>query len=644
MNLIMAMLYKLLLSIYLSILVISVSAEETTKILSKLSLEELMGIEVVVASKTTQKLSEAPSSVTVFTRRELLQMGITSIEELMNFVPGFQATREIVFNHGYMATGRGRSTSQASFNILFLLDGQRISNDISGGALTSNHFITLANVKQIEIIRGPGSALYGTGAFTGVVNIITATDVNDVFVGKGDLNSEEFYLNMSQHGDDWQASVFVRHFEDDGQQYAKIANMVDKNLNTKDPKDGDDVYLTYTWDDNFRVNIRHNKRQIEGFLINRTDENNAVYAFESQQNFIYFKYNLFNNTTNPLTLHASYLTTAELRTNIFQDTTLILSDLEESEWQFGLDQHYQFNDKHKLLAGMVWRNPTVDKARNNVSGKDERMISATGRNIIGIYLQDQYKVSDNIELTLGIRNDHYSNFGNTANPRAAMVYAINPKTRFKLMYGQAFRVPSFRQTSTIGFFVGNADIKPETVKTTEFAWLQEYSNTKTTLTLFHNEYKNKIDTVINSNNERFFTNTTDLDTNGLEFDIATTINNFNLRGTYTYLIDTEQEPRRIAKQTLSLITNYKLGVWNFNLNGFYHDEIEQDIRNNIIIHDGYWLWNNTIRYNFNKQLTLVSRINNLFDKEYYSSTKTQSFYEGIPNRGRTFFFGAEIVF
>ena len=633
--------HKLLLSIYLSLFAISINAEEITKTLSKLSLEELMGIEVIVASKTVQKLSEAPSSVTVFTRKELLQMGITSVEELMNFVPGFQATREIVFNHGHMVAGRGRSTPQASFNILFLIDGQRISNDISGGALTSNHFITLANIKQIEIIRGPGSALYGTGAFTGVVNIITVTDVNNVFVGKGDLNSEEIYLNMSQNGKNWQASVFARHFEDDGQQYEKIANTLDNNLNTHDPRYGNDLYLTYTWDDNLRFNIRHSKRKVEGFLINPTDEDNAISVFESQQNFIYFKYNLFNTTTNPLTLHGSYLTTAELQ----QDSNYEVSDLEESELQFGFDQHYKFNDKHQLLAGIVWRNPTVEKNSSNTNVQDELMISTIGHNIVGIYLQDQYHVNDNIEMTLGIRNDHYSDFGNTTNPRAAIVYVANPKTRFKLMYGQAFRIPSFRQSSNIGYFMGNPNIKPETVKTTEFAWLQEYSNTtNTTLTLFHSYFENKIDTVIDSNNDRFFTNTSNLNTNGLEFDISTIINNFNLRGTYTYLINTEQEPRRIAKQTLSLITNYKLGDWNFNLNGYYHDEIEQDIKNNIITHGDYWSWNNTIRYNFNKQLTLVSRINNLFDKEYYSSTKTQSFNQGIPNRGRTFMLGVEVEF
>ncbi len=62
------------------------------------------------------------------------------------------------------------------------------------------------------------------------------------------------------------------------------------------------------------------------------------------------------------------------------------------------------------------------------------------------------------------------------------------------------------------------------------------------------------------------------------------------------------------------------------------------------MHNGYWLWNNTVRYNLTNQLTLVSRINNLLDKEYYSSTKNQSFTKEIPNRGRTFLLGVEMEF
>ncbi|MCK5877887.1 MAG: TonB-dependent receptor [Candidatus Marithrix sp.] len=638
------MLKKIFLLIYLLVLTANVNATEVIKRLSKLSLEELMNVEVVVASKTVQKISEAPSSVTVFTRQELLETGITSLEELMNFVPGFQATREIVFSNGYMVAGRGRSTTQASFNILFLIDGQRISNDTSGGALNINQFITLANVKQVEIIRGPGSALYGTGAFNGVVNIITATDVNDVFVGKGNLNSKEFYINISREGDNWKASLFARHFEDNGELY-ETENIKLNPFITKDPMYGNDIYLTYDWDDRFRLNIRHTKRSLQGFITNRgIFDNSTINDSKPQQDFIYLEYKLLNTEINQLSLHGSYLTMEELNTNTLDDKYLILSDIKESEWQFGLDNHYHFNENHKLLAGIVWRKPNIDNATTTtITGKEEKILDNIERDIIGIYLQDQYFFNDKFELTFGVRNDHYSDFGNTINPRAALIYVFNPKTRFKFMYGQAFRSPSFRQISTINP-LGNPNLKPETVKTTEFAWLQEYSNGKTALTLFYSQFEDKIDTVIKPNQIRYFENIGGLDTAGIELEGSFQINNFSLRGAYTYFIKTEEEPRRIAEQTFSLIANYKYKKWNFNLNNYYHSDIEQDVQSRIINHNGYLLWNNTIRYNVNNQLTLVSRINNLFDKEYYSSTKITSFNKGILNRGRTFLLGMEMKF
>ena len=73
---------------------------EKTSDLLEMSLEELLDVEIVVASKTEETIFDAPSSVTVFTRQQLLRMGVNSVEELLNFVPGFIATREIVFGQG----------------------------------------------------------------------------------------------------------------------------------------------------------------------------------------------------------------------------------------------------------------------------------------------------------------------------------------------------------------------------------------------------------------------------------------------------------------------------------------------------------------------------------------------------------------
>ena len=79
-------------------------------------------------------------------------------------------------------------TGIPSYNILFLIDGQRLNSDLSGGTLFENRFLTTANIERIEVIRGPGSALYGS-AFSGVVNIITTRDTNDLYIAAGNLDS-----------------------------------------------------------------------------------------------------------------------------------------------------------------------------------------------------------------------------------------------------------------------------------------------------------------------------------------------------------------------------------------------------------------------------------------------------------------------
>ncbi len=100
--------------------------ETTTQKLLSMSIEELLEVTVTVASKTAESVSESPSSVTVFTRQELLSMGITTMEELLNLVPGFVATREVVLGQGSTVSARGQTTPQDSYNILFMVDGQPI--------------------------------------------------------------------------------------------------------------------------------------------------------------------------------------------------------------------------------------------------------------------------------------------------------------------------------------------------------------------------------------------------------------------------------------------------------------------------------------------------------------------------------------
>jgi len=138
----------------------------------ELSLDELMGVEISTASKVGTTSNDAPGIVTVVTRAEIRQMGATSLMDVIRTIPGFLAGAALQGGGHRNLMVRG-STSLYSEDVLILKDGMRLNDPITGGAMTYSPDFPIENIKQIEVIRGPGSALYGANAFLGVINIIT---------------------------------------------------------------------------------------------------------------------------------------------------------------------------------------------------------------------------------------------------------------------------------------------------------------------------------------------------------------------------------------------------------------------------------------------------------------------------------------
>ena len=650
--------------------------------LLSMSLEELLDVEIIVASKDEESVFDAPSSVTVFTRQEILAMGITTIDELLNFVPGFISTREIIFGQGNRVAARGQTTPQASYNILFMLDGQRLNNELGGGALSEyNHFLSLFNVERVEVIRGPGSALYGTSAFSGVVNIITTKNSNDAFVSFGNANSREAYFNVSESRDKWNIAISGHHFKDEGHTY--IDQLSKQGNTTKDPRKGQDAYVSLSYD-KLRVNLRHQQRETSYFYVGRWpgSQDNQT---DTEQNFVALNYELFDDGIWHLEFDASYAQMEHyMATEVFSEkliqnllpsvvttgdrAALTASIGKETEWQAGIQGNYKLNDKQTLFAGFSWRRPKVDSfydaSNYNLSELDNALVNLEGnvtyygdviqqnallsdnksRDVLGVYFQHKYKFNDKITTTLGIRGDHYSDVGNTVNPRLALVYSHTKNTKFKFMYGEAFRAPSMRQLYIED--LGVPTIQPEKIKTTELAWLQAYDGMQTKLTWFHSRAKDKIDTVLVDNNDRLFTNLEGtLITTGWELEASAKWDDLSLRTAYTYLPKTEEDPRRFPKQTFSIIANYQYNEWNFNLNTYYHGNTEHKISiKDTITLDSYWVTNAAIRYALSDKITLVSSVNNVLDEDYFSSSKATAFSLGVPNRGRSYALGVEVQF
>jgi len=648
--------YCILLSCIASPNLAYAEAPELTDLMD-LSLEELMSITVKVASRHEEQARLAPSSITIFQRKQILEMGIRSVEELLNFVPGFQSSRVTFLNQGYRVAARGLVTGQPSYSILFLMDGQRMNSDMSGGAMFDNRFITTANIDRVEVIRGPGSAMYGSGAFSGVVNIITTKDTNDAYVALGDYGSRELYANGSMHKGNWKTSGFARFYSDDGYHYgADLTTQIDPSTpSTQDPNTGLDGKATISWRDRVHLDIRHSSRDLNDFFNFNFVQNGITHA-ETEQNTLALQANVIQTSTWRLSTNVNYSEWKEEQVEEFS-SELGTYQYHSSELNLELEAHGYVN-RHRFQTGIDYRHANIDKYRF-VSFESDTIYPlgpTSDREIFSLYVQDKYSFSSTVHGTLGMRLDKTNGTGADFNPRTALVYAPTPKQSFKLMYGEAFRAPNRLQTDDL--YIGNPDTRSEKIRTLETAWLQNWTGSlhktielQSTLTLFVSKHNNRISLKPGDGPFGLSTaNETDtLTTSGLELEMSAGFGSFTqLRAAYTHLPQTEKNPQSFSTDTASLIASYNPSKWGADINAQFHSETQQVIgtRENPTLKtlDEYWLLNASLYKTFFNDTKLVARIYNLTNTRYYSPSMNRKMVTGVENRGRMFTLGIEITF
>jgi len=171
------------------------TGELTTNELFLLPFEALSNIKITSSTLHEETLHSAPSSVTVIKREEIKRLGLNRLTELMNYIPGYQTYKVDTSALSYSLSSRGHRLSPTGREVLILIDGHRVNDDFSGGTTFFNPYISLDNVEQVEFIRGPGSAIYGSNAFLGVVNIKTKGSNQLMLTG----GSTEAYRASLQH-------------------------------------------------------------------------------------------------------------------------------------------------------------------------------------------------------------------------------------------------------------------------------------------------------------------------------------------------------------------------------------------------------------------------------------------------------------
>lgn len=440
------------------------------------------------ASKYEQKASEAPSMVTVVTAEEIKLYGYRNLADILRSV----GSAFVSFDRNYVYPGvRGFSRpGDYSSRFLVVVDGVRINDGIFQMAPIGNEFpIDVDLIDRVEFIRGPGSSLYGTDAFLGVVNIITkrGRDYKGTQLA-GSAASYDTYKGRATYGNRFQNGVEMLvsgTYADSGGQdlYFKRYDRPYTNNGVAVNCDDENAYKLFS-------RVFYQDFTFEG-AYSRREKGVPTGAFETVFNdsqtrtydrygFLSLKYD--HTFTNDLNLmFQTYYYGSKYDGHWMYNFGNRLHPIYNLGTDSGYNQRintqlqltYTFLDKHKIILGTeTTYNFQADQSFNDLEThfQDDRSLTDWA-----LYVQDEYRVFDWLRLNAGLRYDHYTTFGGTFNPRLALIYNPFPSTALKAIYGSAFRAPSAYELYYHASFSNkaNPNLEPETMSTYELIWEQQ---------------------------------------------------------------------------------------------------------------------------------------------------------------------------
>lgn len=526
--------------------------------LFSLSLEDLAQIKVRIATGTPKALVQAPAAATIITAQDIAASGAQDIDTVLEGVPGLHVSRgSFLYAPRYFIRG---IVSTYNPHTLLLVNGVPQTGLFVGdrGERISSRFsLPVEAVDRIEIIRGPGSALYGADAFAGVINIITrepgGKSRNTAKVRVGSFDTASGYLQQGASLGSINSVFSLAYYQTGGDHNATLTSDAQSNVDllgfappasltpgpvatsTRDY----DIRLVLGWD-RFRLHASWMRAWDigTGHGINE--------ALDPEARFTVQRGNLDLNWHDPaftshwgLDSQISYLYSTYQNNNgiflfppnaffgAFPQGVISHPGLKEENARFGVNALYQGWQNHQLRlgAGFYWgdiykvtdtRNwmfsagpvPIVPRAQGFEALEDTVEIYQPEhqRRNHYVYMQDEWTLAQHWELTAGLRHDRFDDVGSTTNPRLALVWATTPTLTSKLLYGEAFRPPAFFELygASNPVALGNPDLEPEKLKNIELAFnWRPASNWALDANFYHFRIRDYIDFVNNPGTSTF---------------------------------------------------------------------------------------------------------------------------------------------
>ena len=579
---------------------------------------------VVSANREPQRRSQTPAATTVFNRDDIERLQVRSVAELLERVPGVSVAR---------TGGAGSLTSlfvrgTASTQTLVLVDGQRIAAASSG--TNSLEFLSPDQIERIEVVRGPRSALYGSDAIGGVVQIFTRQGSGqglapEVRFGAGSNGTFERSLGLSggngqtrfnlgaaldeTQGIDATRDSFGANGDDDAYRNRSLSlnlahrfnDRLEAGVSALDQRgelEFDDTF------DGYQPTVDFQLSSISGFVDAKLNEawNSRFEIGHSEDK---------RDTGNDAPLAPAY---AFHSYSTYRDSASWVNTL-------------QLDPAHQLLLGADWHEDQLHSSSD--FAQDSRWNQAA-------FIQHRY-TGDAFSTEIGLRHDENEQYGSVNSWNAAVTVPLNTRNDVVISYSEGFRAPTFNELYDSWF--GNPDLTPEKSKSYELQWRNRYSDSGSLELAL---YRTDIEDAIVSDASWIPQNVQTARVNGLEATLRQDL--FGWQASVAAgLIDPRDRDSghtlaRRAKRTLSLDLDRQLGEFSVGaswraVSGRYDDS------DNELEMGGYGLVGLRGSWTASQDIRLDVKLNNLFDKDYAETTySTGNGRYGYNTEGRTALF------
>jgi len=621
---------------------------------------------VVTASKMEEHVDKTIATTTVITQDDIAHIGARNLLDVLRLVPGIGITQNQIGLREIEVRGVKTSLSE---KVQIMLNGHPLDHNLqNAGSAWVYDDLPVDTIKRVEVVRGPGSALYGANAFLAVINIITqnAKDLNGLHTsaGWGSFDTQQYRASWGkQFNNSAEAALHFNFTDTNGINSPIPADSLSvQGLNSAAP--GKSQLTEGRYDLEWQLGYQDFK--LDGRYINKKagtffGATSILSDDRTQQDYN----NYFLRLSRTWKIQDKFTVDTQLfhdffsMDNIWQlaPTQFARFGLQDTRTGGEIQANYQISDTQTLISGFSYAIEQQDNLIDEAGLDPAHLTPALSttakertRRRWGVYIEDVWDPLKNIRITLGARYDRYSDFGGTFNPRMGFNWEFIKNYSLKFSYGTAYRAPAFGELGSVNnpVLLGNPTLKPEQVKTFETGIIAHPVKGLTTqATYYHSAINQIISQVFGQTTFLRYDNNGSVVAEGVEletrYDFAGNLQGSYISANYVLQHSTQlnQQLADVPRHRTNLIANWAFdNTWS----SFAHVLIKGstlrnpgDTRNNV---PGYALFDLGLlgKNMFGQKVDISFNVYNLFDKRYYDPAPTSlNFIGDYQMAGRAFF-------